>query len=189
MPKQIKYQLNAEELAIIQRAIAREKRAEVRHRATAIHLLHQGKKPQEVAETLAVTMGSVYKWHQRWRTQGLEGLADLPRSGAPPKAGEAYWRRLSEVLEIAPRELGYPFALWTVKRLVAHMQKETGIHLSMSRLRTVLKVRGYVYRRPKHDLKQLQDPAARTAAEQWLQELKKAPSKESSSSSLWTKPH
>lgn len=188
MPKQINYQLNADELTTIRRAIARDKRAEVRQRATAIHLLHLGKKPQAVAETLAVTLGSVYKWHQRWRTQGLEGLADLPRSGAPPKADEAYWQRLAEVLESEPQSFGYPFTLWTAKRLAAHMAKETGIHLSISRIRTVLRERGYVYRRPKHDLTSLQDPLARSAAETWLQELKKEPLPESSSSSLWTRP-
>jgi transposase len=188
MPKQINYQLNADELATIRRAIARDKRAEVRHRATAIHLLHQGKKPQEVADTLAVTLGSIYKWHHRWRSQGLEGLADLPRSGAPPKADEAYWQRLAEVLESEPQTLGYPFTMWTAKRLAAHLAKERGIHLSISRLRSVLRARGYVYRRPKHDLRSLQDPLARTAAEQWLQELKKEPSPGSSSSSLWTRP-
>ena len=188
MPKQINYQLNADDLATIRRAIARDKRAEVRQRATAIHLLHQGKKPQEVADTLAVTMGSIYKWHQRWRTQGLEGLADLPRSGAPPKADEAYWQRLAAVLESEPQTLGYPFTVWTAKRLAAHMAKETGIDLSISRVRSVLRQRGYVYRRPKHDLKNLQDPLARTAAEEWLQELKKEHWQESSSSSLWTRP-
>ncbi len=72
MLKQINYQLNSDELAIIRRAIAHDKRAEVRHRATAIHLLHQGKKPQETADLLAVTLGSIYKWHHRWRTQGLD---------------------------------------------------------------------------------------------------------------------
>lgn len=187
MPKQINYQLNADELTTIRRAIVRDKRAEVRHRAAAIHLLHLGKKPPEVAETLAVTLGSIYKWHQRWRRQGLEGLADLPRSGAPPKADEAYWQRLAELLESEPKSLGYPFTLWTAKRLAAHLAKETGIQLSISRLRTVLRERGYVYRRPKHDLRSLQDPLARAAAEEWLQELKKEHLPASSSSSLWTK--
>jgi transposase len=187
MPKQINYQLNADELATIRRAIVRDKRAEVRHRATAIHLLHQGHKPHEVAETLAVTLGSIYKWHQRWRTQGVEGLADLPRSGAPPKADATYWQRLDEVLETEPQRLGYPFTLWTVKRLAAHMAQATGIAMSVSRLRMVLKERGYVYRRPKHDLTQLQDPQTRAAAEAWLKELKKEPWQGSSSSSLWTR--
>jgi hypothetical protein len=34
-----------------------DKRPEVRYRATALHLLHQGMKPQAVTEILAVSLG------------------------------------------------------------------------------------------------------------------------------------
>ena len=48
-----------------------------------------------------------------------------------------------------------------------------GITLSVSRFRVVMRKRGYVFRRPKHDLKSLQEPEARAAAERWLHGLKK----------------
>ena len=187
MPKQLNYTLTADELKIVRRAIARDKRPEVRHRATALHMLHQGMKPQAVADTLAVSLGSIYKWHARWREGGLDTLANQPKSGAPPKAGEAYWQRVGEVVEQEPGAFGYDFTLWTVKRLIAHMVSETGIELSVSRFRTMMRKRGYVFRRPKHDLKSLQDPEARTAAEAWLDELKRGALPQSSTSSLWTK--
>jgi transposase len=188
MPKNIEYTLNADELAVVRRAMVQDRRPEVRHRATALHLLHRGKKPDEVAEMLAVTLGSIYKWHARWRSEGLDGLANQPKSGAPVKADEAYWQRVERLLEMEPLALGYDFTVWTVERLICHMQQETGIHLSLSRFRTVLQQRGYVYRRPKHDLKSLQDAEARQAAESWLEELKKEPWTKSSTSSLWTSP-
>ena len=186
MPKQIEYTLTGDELAVVRRAIVQDKRPEVRQRATALHLLHQGRKPGEVAAALAVTLGSIYKWHARWRSAGVDGLANLPKSGAPVKADEAYWQRVGQLLETEPLALGYDFTVWPVERLIEHMQQETGIHLSVSRFRTVLQQRGYVYRRPKHDLKSLQDAEARQSAEAWLAELKKAPWTKSSSSSLWT---
>jgi transposase len=188
MPKKIEYTLNANELAVVRRAIVQDKRPEVRHRATALHRLHQGRTPTEVAEALAVTLGSIYKWHARWRSVGLDGLANLPKSGAPVQAADAYWQRVEQLLELEPLALGYDFTVWTVERLIEHMHQETGVHLSVSRFRTVLRARGYVYRRPKHDLKSLQDAEARRAAESWLQELKKAPWTKSSTSSLWTNP-
>jgi putative transposase len=187
MPKRLKYQLTTDELTDVRKAIASDKRAEVRHRAMAIQLLHQGMKPQEVADMLAVSLGSIYKWHARWREGGLNALADQPRSGAPPKADEAYWQRVGEIVEQDPAALGYDFTIWTAERLSAHMARETGIELSVSRFRIVMSRRGYVYRRPKHDLKSLQDPEARSAAEMWLNELKKGPLKGSSISSSWTK--
>lgn len=188
MPKQINYQLTDEDLSRVRQAIARDKRAEVRHRAMALQLLHQGMSPADVADTLAVSPGSIYKWHARWRSGGVDALANQPRKGAPPKADEAYWQRVDEVVEQAPRELGYPFTVWTSERLIAHMAEETGIELSVSRFRTVMRERGYVYRRPKYDLTRLQDPEARADAEAWLDELKKGRWRQSTTSSLWTKP-
>ena len=91
------------------------------------------------------------------------------------------------MVEQEPGAFGYDFTLWTVKRLIAHMVSETGIELSVSRFRTMMRKRGYVFRRPKHDLKSLQDPEARTAAEAWLDELKRGALPQSSTSSLWTK--
>ena len=187
MPKQLNYTLTEDELPMVRKAIASDKRPEVRHRATALHMLHQGMKPQEVADILAVSLGSIYKWHARWRKGGLDALANQPKSGAPRKADEAYWRRVGEVVEQEPSAFGYNFTIWTAERLIAHMVAETGIELSVSRFRVVMRKRGYVYRRPKHDLKSLQDPQARAAAETWLQELKRGPLPENTSSSLWTK--
>ncbi len=138
MPKQLNYRLSEDELSIVRQAIARDKRPEVRHRAMALQLLHQGQHPTEVAETLAVSLGSIYKWHARWREGGLDALANQPKSGAPRKADEAYWQRVEEVVEQEPSAFGYDFTVWTAERLIAHMSQETGIELSVSRFRTVL---------------------------------------------------
>jgi transposase len=83
--------------------------------------------------------------------------------------------------------LGYDFAIWTSDRLRAHMLKETGIDLSDSRFRALLKRKGYRYRRPKKDLGHLQDKMAKAEAEKLLDELKKRSSETISGSSLWTK--
>jgi hypothetical protein len=64
----------------------------------------------------------------------------------------------------------------------------TGKQLSDERLRMILQARGWVYRRSKEDLGALQDKEARQWAEEFLEELKKAPSKNHLSSfSLWMK--
>lgn len=187
MPKQINYQLSEAQQANIRQAMKHDKRPEIRQRATALYLLHQGMKPQTVADTLAVSLGSIHKWHARWRAGGLDAVANQPKSGAPPKADEAYWQRVEEVVAQEPATFGYTFTVWTAERLIAHMVTETGIELSASHFQTIMRQRGYVYRRPKHDLGNLQDPSARAAAEHWLDELKKEPSPAKSTFSLWTK--
>ena len=181
------YQLKSKELAEIEKAMRQDKRAEVRQRATIIRLLHLGHKPGAVAEQQMVSVPTIYNWHKLWREQGIEGLANKPKTGRPSKATEGYCRKLEEMLGKEPAEYGYRFAIWTSDRLRAHLEKETGILLSEGRFRALLKKRGYRYRRPKHDLSHLQDQNAKKKAEKLLDEMKKRASETISSSSLWTK--
>ena len=167
------YQLKPKELAEIERAIRQDKRAEVRQRATVIRLLHLGHKPEAVAQQQLISVPTIYNWHKLWREQGLEGLANRPKPGRPSKATEGYCQKLEELLEKEPAEFGYRFAIWTADRLRTHLEKETGILLSESRFRALLKKRGYRYRRPKHDLSHLQDKKAKKKAEKLLDEMKK----------------
>ena len=57
----------------------------------------------------------------------------------------------------------------------------------LSKTNEVIRQRGYVYRRPKHDLTNLQDLTAKQQAAELLEELKKGRSKTISGFSLWTK--
>lgn len=181
------YQLKAKELAEIEKAMRQDKRAEVRQRATVIRLLHFGHKPETIAEQQMVSVPTVYNWHKLWREQGIEGLANKKKTGRPSKATEIYCQKLEELLAKEPADFGYRFAIWTSDRLRTHLEKETGILLSESRFRALLKKRGYRYRPPKHDLSHLQDKAAKKKAEKLLEAMKKRASETISSSSLWTK--
>jgi transposase len=188
MPKKLNFQLTETELLQVTEAIRKDKRPEVRQRATAIRLLAMGRKPAEAAEGLAVQPTTIYNWFHRFRQGGLEGLANRPKGRPKRKADEAYCQALEEAIEHDPGEYGYPFAVWTVERLREHLERETGVRMSVSHLRVVIRKRGFVYRRPKHDLTSLQDPDAKEQARELLEALKKGRSKTTKSgSSLWTK--
>lgn len=187
MPKALKFTLTESELEIIAKSVKTDKRPEVRQRAMGLRLLHEGQSPQAVAEIMAVSQPTVYDWHHRWQANGLEGLANRPKSGRPRKVDEQYVERLAEVIEQDSQELGYTFTIWTVSRLRLHLEAVTGKLLGPTQFRALLKENDFVYRRPKHDLTDLQDPQARKAAEEWLEELKKAPKQKRSTYSLWTK--
>jgi hypothetical protein len=77
-----------------------------------------------------------------------------------------------------------------LNKLQLYLHQQTGILLSATRFRLLLRKRGYVWRQPKHDLSALQDPDAQQVAQQVLDWLKKtspsAPLPPSNSSS-WTK--
>ncbi len=173
MPKAQDYQLTKEELKLVEIAIKHDKRPEVVQRSISIRLLHLGYKPEAVAKMQAVSKPTIYGWFHRWRSGGIEALANQPKSGRPLKTDDAYSLALVEVIEKEPSEVGYNFTIWTVERLSAHLEKITGIVLSESRLRALIKRKRYRYRRPKHDLGHLQDKAAKLKAAEILDELKK----------------
>jgi transposase len=183
----ITYQLTPEELTEIEKAIKQDKRAEVRRRATVIRLLHLKYRPETVAKQQMVSLPTIYNWHKLWREKGIDGLGNRPRLGRVPKADEAYCQKLEEAIEKAPSEYGYGFTIWTTDRLRQHLEKETGLLLSNSRFRALMKKKGYRYRRPKYDLSHLQDAEAKEEAGKVLEKLKKRASRTISGSSLWTK--
>ena len=49
----------------------------------------EGQTNQEIARRLGVTGATVGKWRERFRRQGMEGLSDEPRPGAPRKISDA----------------------------------------------------------------------------------------------------
>ena len=184
MPKRIKRKPN--DIPELERALD-DRRAEVRQRAAALRAVYLGKAVKDVALVLAVTEATIYNWLKAWQAEGVEGLANEPRPGRPRKADERYCQALEEAIEQDPQELGYRFAIWTVERLRDHLQVKTGVELSVKHLGEVIAERGYVYRRPKHDLTNLQDPEAKAAAQAMLEALKKGRSAGVSGFSLWTK--
>jgi transposase len=82
-------------------------------------------KPEQVAEMQAVSNPTIYGWIDRWRSDGVEGLANRPKSGRPPKADDADSLALVEAIEKEPSELGYDFTIWTNDRLRAQLEKIT----------------------------------------------------------------
>ena len=130
-------------------------------------------------------------WHTRWLAEGVAGLVDKPKSGRPPLATEAYVQVLDEALASEPSHYGYTFTIWTLKRLRDHAEKLTGIHLHEVYLSEVLRQHGYVYRRPKHDLRPHQDAEGRRRAAEVIEELKKVQKQTQKTNSLpfslWTR--
>jgi len=183
MSRHINFTLKSAELLAVEEAMHHAPQAEVRQRATAIRMLHLGHKPETVAELFAVAPSTVWNWHRRYRAEGLAGLANQPKSGRPAKADAAYVQAVATTLEADPRELGYSFSIWTINKVRLHLAKATGILLSYSRMRALLRKQGYVHRQPKHDLSEWQDEQAKAAAKELLDWLKKSPSTTTPSSS------
>ncbi len=169
----IEYKLEQEELVEIERAIRQDKRPEVRQRATVIRLLHLQYRPETIATQQMVSLPTIYNWHRLWREKGICGLVNQPRKGRPPKADDSYCEKLAEAIEKGPSEYGYRFATWTLDRLRQHIENETGILLSKSRFRALVKKKRYRYRNLKYGKGHFQEAKAKKIAEKLLEETKK----------------
>lgn len=91
---------------------------------------------------------TVRRWLHRYVAEGIQGLADAPRSGAPPKVTPEYREKLISVARQRSRALDLPFSLWTGWRLADYLAELTGIRLSAVSVYRLLHQGGIHFNRP-----------------------------------------
>ena len=78
----VKGKLSEEELI---KAAKKEKKTRLSRRLQALSLLKQGWKIRDIATAMLVTVRTVENWINRYNLNGIDGLQDKPKSGAPMK--------------------------------------------------------------------------------------------------------
>ncbi|MCB0171888.1 MAG: helix-turn-helix domain containing protein [Anaerolineae bacterium] len=127
------------------------KEAGVRTRTQIILLAAEQKlTAPQIAKIVRKNDQTVRRWIKRYNAEGVNGLFDAPRSGAPGKVSPAYQEQLISAVRRRPRTLGLPYSLWTLQRLVDHMAEETGLRVSTETVRLHLKAADIVISRPQH---------------------------------------
>jgi transposase len=106
----------------------------------------------QIASIVRSNDQTVRNWIKRFNREGIAGLYDEPRSGAPPKVTLAYRQRLVEIVRHRPRALGQPYSLWTLQRLADYLAEETGIRVSHVTVRQILADHDIVLSRPQHKI-------------------------------------
>jgi transposase len=100
-------------------------------RARIVLLAAEGLPAAEIAARVGCSRPTVTLWRQRYETEGLVGLDDAPRSGAPPKLTQA---RKDEILATTltppPQELGATH--WSSRLLARHLGDLS--HVTVTRL-------------------------------------------------------
>ena len=106
--------LSAEQLRELDELYPSTRDVRVRTRAQMILLAaEQGLVAAAIAPIVRQDEGTVRRWFARYAAEGIGGLSDAPRSGAPPRATAGYRERPLGVARGRPRALGLPFSLWT----------------------------------------------------------------------------
>lgn len=76
--------LTPEEQIELKRLLKESPSPRIRARAQALLLSNDGYPMNELAKIGFVDRETIYNWFRRWKTKGLAGLSDLPRSGRKP---------------------------------------------------------------------------------------------------------
>ena len=112
----------------------------------------QGMTSPGIAQIVRESEQTVRNWLKRYEAEGIEGLKDIPRPGAPRKVTPEFVNRLVEVVRLRPRSLGLPFSVWTLARLADYMAQHTGIRVGAETVRVHLKENEIVLSRPQHTI-------------------------------------
>ena len=147
----------------------------VRRRAQTLRLSIMGYTVAEIARIIGCNRQSIRNWFNAFEDGGPMALLDKPKSGRPPIATIGYRKDLVEAIKTNPHDLGYPFTVWTITRIRAHMARKTHNLLSESRVRQIMKEEGLVFKKPKHTLKGKRDKDAFAAVRDLLEAAKKSP--------------
>lgn len=125
----------------------------LRTRAQMILLAaEQGMRAPTIAQIVRENEQTVRNWLKRYRAEGIEGLCDAPRLGAPKKVTPAYVAQLYDVVRLRPRSLGLPYSLWTLARLADYMAEQSGIRVKAETVRRYLHEADIVLSRPQHKI-------------------------------------
>src|SRR4030095_5597990 len=147
-----------EEEAVRRLAHSRTEPARRVERARMIWLARAGQPASTIARELGIGGGTGRLWVERFKWEGVGGLADRPRSGrpatyTPEQVGEVIGASLTK-----PDALGLPFGSWTLDRLTAYLN-EKGVPIKRSRIDEILLAEGLRWRQQETWFGERIDPA------------------------------
>jgi putative transposase len=108
-----------------EQARAEREQAEQR-RLAAGELFSQGVPQAQIARRLGVSTQAVYKWHKRWKADGVDGLRSGRPPGYPPLLDERQRVELVEVLNAGPKASGFDGG-WTLARVATVIRRRFGV--------------------------------------------------------------
>lgn len=130
----------------------------VSQRAHMILLSNRRYSIAEIARIFDATQGTVRRWIERFEKEGIDCLADRPRSGRPPKVSAATLPLVERDVLASPASKGYLFNIWTAINLSVHLVRQYGIRVSQATIRRILVALDFRHNRPRHGPKKAVDP-------------------------------
>lgn len=158
----VKNFLTSEQVSRLQEALRESELPHVRERILILLLQNDGKTQQEIAKFLGCSPRTVAYWCMHGDPDNLESLHNKREQASYRKASPEYIQLLLDTVDTQPQELGYEFGRWTGERLATYLAEQTGIQLSGSQIRRILKRKKYSYVWAKYSLESKQNPDLRS---------------------------
>lgn len=129
------------------RQLTHEQLTELRRRG--VSAVQQGDHPKTVARILGIHVVTLYGWLSRYRQGGWDALNAAKRGGRPCRLDGKMLRWLyTTIAEKDPRQLKFPFALWTSRMVQTLIERRFGICLSKASVCRLLAQLGLSPQRP-----------------------------------------
>ncbi|MHC5780052.1 IS630 family transposase, partial [Nostoc sp.] len=161
MPPPAKNFLMSEQVSQLQQALKESQLPHVRERILIILLQNDGRTQQEISRFIGCSPRTVAYWCMHGDPDNLETLHNKREYEHNRKATAEYIELLLKTVDKEPSDLGYEFGRWTAERLATYLTEQTGIDLSSSQVRRILKRKKYSYIWAKYDLESKQNPILR----------------------------
>ena len=153
--------LSSETKETLQQALKEHEHPDIRQRALIFLLLNNGNTQAQTAELIGCSLRKVAYGSIHGEPEKLDSFKDDRMKGNYRKATEEYINLLLEIIEVEPEKYGYEFGRWTTARLAIYLGEKTGIKLSSTQVRRILKSKKYVYLWSKYSLESKQDTVER----------------------------
>ena len=129
------------------RSLSPQVMEEIRKRA--VERVQAGESPEVVIRTLGFVRACIYNWLARYRAGGWDALKTGKGPGRPRKLNGSQFKWVYFlVCEGDPRQLKFPFALWTRALVAKAIKDKFGIRLSESSVGRLLKQLGLSNQKP-----------------------------------------
>lgn len=144
----MKFRLTRNEKRNLSRFVKRTRDKMEYARASAISMRSRGMKVKQVANSLQVCMGAVFKWERLYRRNGLDGLRSRKPTGRPAIRGDKARKLIPELMKKDPQAFGFLKGRWVVRDLSKALKSE-GVEMSPTQVHGILRDLDLSYKRPK----------------------------------------
>jgi len=129
-------------------------------RIRAVQRVQEGESPEVVIKTLGFARACIYNWLARYRAGGWDGLKTGKHTGRPKKLSAKHIAWVYRIVSGSnPKQLQFPFMLWTRAMIAKAIRRKFGIKLSVTSVGRLLHQLGFTCQRPLYRAYQ-QDPEA-----------------------------